>query len=336
MSDDDRTPAGPVGRGVVASPSVHALGPVAALGLVRTAADRGFGSLWTVTGRGTEALSFLGAAAAAVPGLALGTGILPIPLYLPTVAAMAVATVQALDPGRTLWLGLGVSSPVVAGQWHGADHPARPLARVREYVEVLRRALSGERVDAPGPTWAVRGFRLDPALVPARPPRIVLAALNPAMFDLAGEVADGVLLNAVPASAAARLAERAAAAGNRHVFSYVHGSVGPVGPGRRAARRAVAAEATAAGYARLFAAAGYGPVVDEVHRRQAAGDRDGARAAVPDEMCDDLYGFGSPASVTAHLSRYEAAGIVPLLSPELVTEDPAGELAATVAAAAPT
>jgi alkanesulfonate monooxygenase SsuD/methylene tetrahydromethanopterin reductase-like flavin-dependent oxidoreductase (luciferase family) len=282
-----------------------------------------------------EPVSFLSAAAVSVPKVALGTGILPIPLYLPTVAAMAAATVQAFDPSRDLWIGLGVSSPVVAGRWHGADHPARPLERTREFVDVFRRALSGERVDADGSTYRVRGFRLDPALVPERPPRIVLAALNPKMFRLAGEVADGVLLNAVPASAVAAVAAQAHDAGNAHVFAYVHGSVGPSDLGDASARRSIAAESTADGYARMFTTAGYGSVVDAVRQRHAVGDREGARAAVPDEMCRDLFAFGSSAAVGEHLALYRSAGVVPLLSPELVTDDPAGELAATVDAAAP-
>jgi alkanesulfonate monooxygenase SsuD/methylene tetrahydromethanopterin reductase-like flavin-dependent oxidoreductase (luciferase family) len=231
---------------------MHRLGPAAVLDAADRAAAGGYRSLWTVEGRGFAATALLAAVATRVPGIGLGTGVLPVPLHRPTVAAMAVATVQSLDPSRTVWVGLGVSSPTVAGAWHGAPYPERPLAYLREYVSVLRRALSGERVDHDGPAFTIRGFQLEAALVPVAPPPIVLAGLNQRMFDLAGEIADGVLVNAVPLSAADVIAGRAADAGNTHVLGYVHGSVADPDVGLAAARRTIAGEITADGYARLF------------------------------------------------------------------------------------
>ena len=64
-------------------------------------------SLWTVEATGTDAMTLLGAAAATAPGLALGTGIIPIQLRSPTLTAMTAATLQALNPGGDIFLGIG-------------------------------------------------------------------------------------------------------------------------------------------------------------------------------------------------------------------------------------
>jgi alkanesulfonate monooxygenase SsuD/methylene tetrahydromethanopterin reductase-like flavin-dependent oxidoreductase (luciferase family) len=91
---------------------------------------------------GIEAFSVLGAVSHAAPGLGLGTGVVPMQVRTPPLLAMAAACVQALAPGRDVWIGVGVSSPVVAGDWHGAGYLARPLARMREFIALLRECLS--------------------------------------------------------------------------------------------------------------------------------------------------------------------------------------------------
>jgi alkanesulfonate monooxygenase SsuD/methylene tetrahydromethanopterin reductase-like flavin-dependent oxidoreductase (luciferase family) len=95
----------------------------------------------------------------------------------PPLLAMAAACLQALAPGREVLVGVGVSSPVVAG------YPARPLARMRE-------CLSGRTVTFAGDHYQVRGFRLGVELG-ARRPTIILGALGEGMLRLAGAQADG-------------------------------------------------------------------------------------------------------------------------------------------------
>ena len=84
------------------------------------AADLGYRSFWTAEVTGPEAFATLGAVAGAVPSLSLGTGVLALQLRTPPLLAMAGATLQALAPDREVLLGIGISSPVVAGRWHGA------------------------------------------------------------------------------------------------------------------------------------------------------------------------------------------------------------------------
>src|SRR5690606_3034598 len=143
---------------------------------------------------GPEAFSLLGAAGAAAapvrPGMGLGTGVLALQLRTPMVVAMAGATLQALHPEADVLLGVGISSPVVASRWHGAAYSDRPLAQTREYLTVLQACLTGEPVTFDGDFYRCDRFRLGVRLGEKRP-KVVLAALNPRMLELAGELADG-------------------------------------------------------------------------------------------------------------------------------------------------
>ncbi|MCB0976796.1 MAG: LLM class flavin-dependent oxidoreductase, partial [Acidimicrobiales bacterium] len=205
--------------------SLMSLGPDLALDTARQAADLGYSSFWTAETTGPEAFSLLAAAGAVAPGLDLGTGVLALQLRTPPLAAMGAATLQALHPDRDVLLGVGISSPVVANRWHGAPYGDRPLAQVREYVTLVKACLSGEKVDFAGDFYSVKGFRLGVRLGDRRP-KVILGALNPGMLALAGEVADGVLLNYLPASHVAWSVEQVRSGGDAEVYAYVHAGVG--------------------------------------------------------------------------------------------------------------
>ncbi|MGH9111624.1 MAG: LLM class flavin-dependent oxidoreductase, partial [Acidimicrobiales bacterium] len=204
--------------------SLMSLGPDLAVSTARLASDLGYRSFWTAETTGPEAFSLLGAVGAAAPELDLGTGVLALQLRTPMVVAMAGATLQALHPDRDVLLGIGISSPVVTQRWHGVPYGERPLGRVREYVTLLRDCLSGEKVDFAGDFYEVKGFRLGVRLG-ERKPKIVVGALNPAMLRLAGELADGVLLNYLPASHVPWSVSQVRAGGDATVYAYVHAGV---------------------------------------------------------------------------------------------------------------
>src|SRR3712207_5403399 len=130
--------------------SLPALGLPGALDVARTAEELGYSSIWVAEANGAEAFSQLAALSAAAPSLDLGTGVVALQLRTPPLVAMAGATLQALAPDKDVLLGIGISSPVVTQRWHGAPYGDRPLARVREYVTLLKACLSGEKVDFAG------------------------------------------------------------------------------------------------------------------------------------------------------------------------------------------
>jgi probable F420-dependent oxidoreductase len=295
--------------------SLMALGPDLAVETARLAADLGYRSFWTAETTGPEAFSLLGAAGAAAPGLDLGTGVIALQLRTPMVVAMAGATLQALHPDSDILLGVGISSPVVTERWHGVPYGDRPLDRVREYVTLLRQCLSGERVDFTGDFYQVKGFRLGVRLGERRP-KIVVGALNRRMLALAGELADGVLLNYLPASHVPWSVEQVRKGGDATVYAYVHAGVCAREEGIELARRDLFSYAVVPSYAANFERAGYADEVAEIVGRHRDGDRAGALAAVSDRMVDGIDVMGDEATVAATMRAYVDAGVdVPVLMP---------------------
>ncbi len=303
--------------------SLGVLGPRAVMDIAQLAESQGYSSLWTVEATGTDAFSLLGAVSAVAPRLDLATGIVPIQIRTPPLAAMTAATLQSLSPERDVWLGVGVSAPGILRQ-HGQATPDRPIAMMREYVALLRECLSGESVTFEGDFWQVKRF-----------PKIVLAALNPQMLKLAGEVADGVLLNYIPAVHVPTAIEQVRAGGNATIMAYVHAAVGDLERSANSARKDLFNYAMADGYANMFRAAGFAEEVDELRARQADRDRDGALAAISEEMIQAIDFIGSSDEVTTFVKSYVDAGVEhPVLMPLPWGEDRRAVTEATMEAAA--
>ncbi len=320
-------------RAGVTFASLMALGPDLAVSTARLADELGYRSFWTAETTGPEAFSILAAAGAAAPGLDLGTGVLALQLRTPMVVAMAGATLQALHPNSDILLGVGISSPVVTERWHGVPYGDRPLARVREYVTLLRQCLSGERVDFAGDFYQVKGFRLGVRLGERRP-RIVVGALNPGMLRLAGELADGVLLNYLPASHVPWSIDRVREGGDATVYAYVHAGLCAREDGVELARRDLFSYAVVPSYAANFTRAGFGDEVAEIVDRHRAGDREGALGAVSDRMVDAIDVMGDADTVAATMRAYVDAGVdVPVLMPLPWGRDRRAAAEATVRAA---
>jgi alkanesulfonate monooxygenase SsuD/methylene tetrahydromethanopterin reductase-like flavin-dependent oxidoreductase (luciferase family) len=228
---------------------------------------------------------------------------------------MAGATLQAMHPDRDIILGIGISSPVVTSKWHGVPYGDRPLARVREYVTLVKECLSGESVTFKGDFYEVSRFRLGVRLGERRP-KVVVGALNPAMLRLAGEVADGVLLNYLPASHVPWSVEQVRAGGDATIYAYVHAGVCQREDGIDLARRDLFSYAVVDAYARNFERAGFSDDVAEIRERHAAGDRDGALKAVSDRFVDAIDVMTDEDGVQATMRAYVDAGVdVPVLMP---------------------
>src|SRR5207244_1835495 len=242
----------------------------------------------------------------------------------------------AFAPDRQVLLGVGTSSPVVAARWHGAGYGSRPLAQVREFVTLLRACLSGEKVDFAGDFYQVKGFRLGVRLGERRP-AVVVGALNEGMLRLAGEVADGVLLNYLPASHVPWSVEQVRKGGDARIYSYVHVGVCERADGVDAARRDLFGYAVVDAYAQNFGRAGYAEAVAEVRERHAAGDRAGALAAVSDEMVDGIDVMGDAGHVHDAVRAYADNGVdVPIVFPLPWGPDRMAVIDATLRAAAGT
>ncbi|HKZ05237.1 MAG TPA: LLM class flavin-dependent oxidoreductase [Methylomirabilota bacterium] len=160
-----------------------------AVAMAARADTLGYDSVWTTHGMGRDALLVLAAYGAAAPRLGLGTGVIPIYPRHPVLLAQEALTLADVSGGR-LRLGIGVSHAPMMAQSLGLDM-GRPLDVMREYVTVLRGALTG-KVQHKGARYRV-AWQIGMPRLPAPPP-ILLAGLGPRMLELAGELADGVVL----------------------------------------------------------------------------------------------------------------------------------------------
>jgi F420-dependent oxidoreductase-like protein len=176
--------------------------PLAAVALAEEADRLGFHSVWTSEAYGTDAVTPIAWIAARTEGINVGSAIMQMPARSPATTAATVATLDLLSGGRVL-LGLGTSGPQVAEGWHGQVW-GKPLARTREYVEIVRAILRresvlehhGEHYDIPytGPGATGLGKPLKLIVHPLRADvPIYLAAIGPKNVALAAEIADGWL-----------------------------------------------------------------------------------------------------------------------------------------------
>ena len=312
--------------------SLAVLGPAAATDIAISAQNMGYSSFWTVEATGTDAMSLLGAASQAAPKLDMGTGIIPVQLRAPTLTAMTAATLQALTPDADILLGLGVSAPGIL-RAHGVEATSRPIGLMREYVALLRECLSGESVTFEGDFYQVKRFRLGMRLGD-RKPKIIMAALNPQMLKLAGEIADGVLLNYLPASHVGASVEQVRKGGDATIYAYVHAAVGSLEERANSARRDLFNYAMADGYARMFKEAGFEAEVNELRKKQSEKDREGAVAAISERMIQAIDFIGSETAVTDFVKTYIDAGVEhPILMPMPWGEDRRAVTDATMKAA---
>ncbi len=167
--------------------------------LVTTAERLGYDSMWAAEAYGSDALTPLAWLGCRTRRMRLGTSIIQMSARTPVATAMAAMTLDHLSGGRFV-LGLGASGPQVVEGWYGQPYP-RPLARTREYVAILRRAMARERVEFEGEHYRLPyrggsglGKPLRSTIHPLRDDLpILLAAEGPKNVALAAEIADGWL-----------------------------------------------------------------------------------------------------------------------------------------------
>lgn len=174
--------------------------PEGAVKALAAAEELGFDSVWTNEAYGPDALTPLAWWGAQTTRLKLGTAIVQMSARTPAATAMAAMTLDHLSGGRLL-LGLGASGPQVVEGWYGVPF-SKPLARTREYFEIVRAiiardkpvAYAGEQYTLPYPGGAGLGKPLKSTLHPLRTEiPLFLAAEGPKNVALAAEIADGWL-----------------------------------------------------------------------------------------------------------------------------------------------
>ena len=316
--------------------------------LVEEAERSGFDAVFAAEAWGSDAFTPLAWWGHRTSRIKLGTSIVQLSGRTPTSCAMHALTLDHLSGGRVV-LGLGVSGPQVVEGWYGRPF-AKPLARTREYVGIIRQVLAREApVTNDGPHYPLPyvgegavglGKPLKPIVHPLRADLpIWMGAEGPKNVALAAEIADGWL----PIYFSPRVAD------------MYHGWLdeGFARPGARRTKETFEIAATtqliitddkAATYDAMrpwialymggmgakeqnfhktvFERMGYEDVAAQIQEHYLAGRKEEAAALVPDELIAEITVIGSPDEVREDVKRWEAAGVTMLVltltSPEEV------------------
>ncbi|MBI3325807.1 MAG: LLM class flavin-dependent oxidoreductase [Nitrospinae bacterium] len=151
--------------------------------VVQQAEALGYESVWVGESWGRDGFTWLSQLACHTQTIKLATGITTVYSRTPALIAQTVASLDEISDGRVI-LGLGTSGPIVIENWHGVPFD-RPLRRTREYIEIVRLILSGERVNYTGQIFHLKGFRLPFTPVRKTVP-IYVASLGPRNLRLTG------------------------------------------------------------------------------------------------------------------------------------------------------
>ncbi|WP_030973113.1 LLM class flavin-dependent oxidoreductase [Streptomyces sp. NRRL S-1824] len=308
---------------------------------VTEAEKLGLDICWVAEAWGSEAPSPLGYLAARTDRLLLGSGIIQLGTRTPMAIARAAITLSQISQGRFV-LGLGPSGPQVIEGLHGVPF-TRPLSRMRETVEIVRKAMAGEKLSHDG-----REFQIPLPGGDAKPMRlsmraehdipIYLATLSPKMLQLTGEIADGWLgTSFVPEGAKGAYFDHldaglAAAGRSRADLDICQGAEVAFAEDEDALRAIVAGRkkelAFSLGgmgsgdknfYNDAYSRQGWAEVAAEVRQRWQAGDRQGAAGLVTDEMVLGTTLIGTEDMVRERLRVWRDAGV------DTVRFYPAGE-----------
>lgn len=303
--------------------------------LVAAAEAEGFDTVFTAEAWGSDAYTPLAWWGRETTRMRLGTSVIQLSARTPTACAMAALTLDHLSGGRHI-LGLGVSGPQVVEGWYGAKFP-KPLARTREYIDILRQVWAREApVHSDGPHYPLPltgegttglGKNLKPITHPLRADiPVMLGAEGPKNVALAAEIADGWL----PIFYSPRIAgmynewldegfARPGARRTRETFEICATAQVVVTDDRPAVMElmkphlalymgGMGAEDTNF-HADVYRRMGYAEVVDDVTKLFRTDRKDEAAKVIPDELVDDSAIVGDLDYVKEQIKAWEAAGV---------------------------
>ncbi len=279
----------------------------------------GYHSFWTPESWGRDAFTVLTMVACHTEKLRLGTGIVNVFSRTPALIAQTVASLDILSQGRAI-LGLGSSGRKVVENWHGVPFDS-PLARAQEYINIIRKVLSGRPVSHQGRFYQMDRFRMISPPVQERVP-IYVASLGPKNLALTGKMADGWLPVWMHRERLPDLKEQmglaAAKAGRAisdvtvapQILCYAASDPEDLAHGEQLMRAQMSYYIGGMGtyYFESFSHAGFATEAQAVQNAWSSGDRERAAAAVSDRMLDSVAMLGTPQQCRDQLARFRQTG----------------------------
>ena len=281
------------------------------------AENLGYSSLSMGESWGEDAFTSLAQLAAVTSRIRIGTSIVPIFARSPANIAMTALNMDVMSEGR-FFLGLGASGSLVIQDLHGEEF-RKPLTRMREYIDIVRKAMRGERLDHDGEFFKTKRFRLRFQPYRSNLP-IYIASLSPPSLRMTGELADGWLpIFLAPSridAAIAPVKEGAEAAGRSmddiaispQVSVYVTDDVGAA---RDRERPHIAFYIGGMGvfYHQYMHRIGFGEEADQIREAYLGRDRERAARLVTDEMVDAMTILGDPGQCRDQMNAFFDAGV---------------------------
>ncbi len=308
--------------------------------LARLAEAHGFGCAWGGEANNKDPTVMLAAIAAATKRLKIGSAVYHILGRTPATLALQAAALDELSQGRFL-LGVGVSNPTIA-KWHGLALD-RPLGRVKEYLEIVRRAMQGEKLNFDGQFYSAQGFKM--AFKPSgKKIPIYLAAFGPKMSRLAGSLTDGVLINMANPQEVRRIVEEVKSGAKEagkdldalEVIVKIRCSVAATYTlAREALSHALTYYALADYYRNLLTRMGFGAEVEAMRSAWKSGGFHAARALVTDRLFEGLplMPATSVAEIQERIRPYAEAGATRIILPYVsASDDVVGEVKSFIGA----
>ena len=290
--------------------------------LARLAEDRGYDVAWVPEGAGRDTPTLLATMAMVTGRVKLATGILPIYSRTPMSIAMVAAGLGTISQGRFL-LGLGVGHRPSVESNQGVPF-RRPMSRLKDTITIVKGLLNGESVTHQGRSFNVTDASLGAGKPSSKVP-IYIAALGPQMLELAGEMADGVLLNWTATGyleEAIRLVHQGASKAGRDpadidIAGYVRVAVtDDVAAARRNLQRQIVRYASNPFYGNFCQETGFRDEMAAILQAVQRGDAAAAADAVTVAMQDQVAAVGTAEQCAAALEKRRRMGLqLPVVAP---------------------
>ncbi len=309
--------------------------------VAKEADERGYHSIWLTEGNARDAFSQIAAMSMVTTNINFAPGVVVTYGRSPTMLAMITATLDEIS-GKRFIQGIGAGIPN-AGNNHGEKYE-RPLSRMRDYITIIKAAISGETINYTGKTISINGFNL--GFTPLRPDTpVYIAALGPQMSKLGGELADGLIYgcttpyyikNTMPMiREGAKKADRTIK--DIDIAAYLLCDANPdETKAMESIREHIFGYTAFPAYINMMRLMGYNSEIDAVLSAREEGNLQKGISAISDKMVNNIGMFGNTDSWPEKIEKYRDAGVtLPILRPANATTKSAQLLKKVVTAYKP-